>query len=83
MSALTRLRTGEIALSQPELDSRFRARVSHIPIAERDNWVDPDNGPRKHSSEYPIGSWQHALLSRDEGNPEPLRAYRAKRGAAK
>lgn len=28
MSALTRLRTGEIALSQPEIDSRFRVRFA-------------------------------------------------------
>jgi len=35
-------------------------------------------GRIKKSTDYPPSSWQHALLARDEGNPAPLKAYRAR-----
>lgn len=78
MSALTRLRTGEIGLSLSE-----RERHPGTPSTFGTGIGSWDFGPRLTSKDYPVGSLGHACLSRDEGNPEPLRAYRAKRGAAK
>lgn len=35
-------------------------------------------GRVKKSSDYPPHSWQHAILSRDEGNPDAIRNYNSR-----